>query len=100
MLQVITPVITMTPKHVVFKKVSRDKSVSSAQMDSGYSSRSKRIMGRFLCFYHCSFLEQGTEEACDPSVFQVAVYMAKRDFVDHCDTVDPVGESGFFQTAG
>ncbi|XP_036944232.1 S-arrestin-like isoform X2 [Acanthopagrus latus] len=45
-IKVITPVITMTPKHVVFKKVSRDKSV--------------------------------------------AVYMAKRDFVDHCDTVDPV----------
>uniref|UniRef100_A0A3Q3WK14 S-arrestin n=1 Tax=Mola mola TaxID=94237 RepID=A0A3Q3WK14_MOLML len=38
----------MSPKHVVFKKVSRDKSV--------------------------------------------AVYMAKRDFVDHCDFVDPVGE--------
>uniref|UniRef100_A0A3B3UKS8 S-arrestin n=1 Tax=Poecilia latipinna TaxID=48699 RepID=A0A3B3UKS8_9TELE len=37
----------MSPKHVVFKKVSRDKSV--------------------------------------------AVYMAKRDFVDHCDFVDPVG---------
>ncbi|XP_022594189.1 S-arrestin-like [Seriola dumerili] len=36
----------MSPKHVVFKKVSRDKSV--------------------------------------------AVYMAKRDFVDHCDFVDPV----------
>ncbi|KAF7650329.1 hypothetical protein LDENG_00127660 [Lucifuga dentata] len=36
----------MSPKHVVFKKVSRDKSVS--------------------------------------------VYMAKRDFVDHCDFVDPV----------
>ncbi|XP_070761350.1 S-arrestin-like isoform X1 [Enoplosus armatus] len=36
----------MSPKHVVFKKVSRDKSV--------------------------------------------AVYMAKRDFVDHCDYVDPV----------
>lgn len=27
-----------------------------------------------------------------PSQFQVAVYMAKRDFVDHCDFVDPVGE--------
>uniref|UniRef100_A0A8C4DVL2 S-arrestin n=1 Tax=Dicentrarchus labrax TaxID=13489 RepID=A0A8C4DVL2_DICLA len=26
----------------------------------------------------------------EPSVFQVAVYMAKRDFVDHCDFVDPV----------
>uniref|UniRef100_A0A671THG5 S-arrestin n=1 Tax=Sparus aurata TaxID=8175 RepID=A0A671THG5_SPAAU len=38
--------ITMSPKHVIFKKVSRDKSV--------------------------------------------AVYMAKRDFVDHCDVVDPV----------
>lgn len=25
-------------------------------------------------------------------VFQVAVYMGKRDFVDHCDFVDPVGE--------
>uniref|UniRef100_A0A671TL64 S-arrestin n=1 Tax=Sparus aurata TaxID=8175 RepID=A0A671TL64_SPAAU len=37
---------TMSPKHVIFKKVSRDKSV--------------------------------------------AVYMAKRDFVDHCDVVDPV----------
>ncbi|XP_039899306.1 S-arrestin-like [Simochromis diagramma] len=36
----------MSPKHVVFKKVSRDKSVT--------------------------------------------VYMAKRDFVDHCDFVDPV----------
>ncbi|KAI3353997.1 hypothetical protein L3Q82_018554 [Scortum barcoo] len=36
----------MSPKHVVFKKVSRDKSL--------------------------------------------AVYMAKRDFVDHCDFVDPV----------
>ncbi|XP_071352178.1 S-arrestin-like isoform X1 [Trachinotus anak] len=36
----------MSPKHVVFKKVSRDKSM--------------------------------------------AVYMAKRDFVDHCDFVDPV----------
>ncbi|XP_018560490.1 S-arrestin b [Lates calcarifer] len=36
----------MSPKHVVFKKISRDKSV--------------------------------------------AVYMAKRDFVDHCDFVDPV----------
>uniref|UniRef100_A0A671TL68 S-arrestin n=1 Tax=Sparus aurata TaxID=8175 RepID=A0A671TL68_SPAAU len=36
----------MSPKHVIFKKVSRDKSV--------------------------------------------AVYMAKRDFVDHCDVVDPV----------
>ncbi|KAM9853339.1 S-arrestin b [Aulostomus maculatus] len=36
----------MSPKHVVFKKVSRDKSV--------------------------------------------AVYMARRDFVDHCDHVDPV----------
>ncbi|XP_071387499.1 S-arrestin-like [Centroberyx affinis] len=36
----------MSPKHIVFKKVSRDKSV--------------------------------------------AVYMAKRDFVDHCDFVDPV----------
>ncbi|KAM9358837.1 S-arrestin-like [Symphorus nematophorus] len=36
----------MSPKHVVFKKVSRDKSV--------------------------------------------AVYMGKRDFVDHCDFVDPV----------
>ncbi|XP_060929837.1 S-arrestin-like isoform X1 [Limanda limanda] len=36
----------MSPKHVVFKKVSRDKSV--------------------------------------------AVYMAQRDFVDHCDFVDPV----------
>ncbi|XP_026219649.1 S-arrestin-like isoform X1 [Anabas testudineus] len=36
----------MSPKHVVFKKVSRDKSV--------------------------------------------AIYMAKRDFVDHCDFVDPV----------
>ncbi|TKS80513.1 S-arrestin Retinal S-antigen [Collichthys lucidus] len=39
-------VVTMSPKHVVFKKVSRDKSVT--------------------------------------------VYMAKRDFVDHCDFVDPV----------
>uniref|UniRef100_A0A8C2WZV4 S-arrestin n=1 Tax=Cyclopterus lumpus TaxID=8103 RepID=A0A8C2WZV4_CYCLU len=36
----------MSPKHVIFKKVSRDKSV--------------------------------------------AVYMSKRDFVDHCDYVDPV----------
>ncbi|XP_041920481.1 S-arrestin b isoform X1 [Alosa alosa] len=36
----------MSPKHVVFKKLSRDKSVG--------------------------------------------VYMAKRDFVDHCDSVDPV----------
>lgn len=25
-------------------------------------------------------------------VFQVVVYMGKRDFVDHCDFVDPVGE--------
>ncbi|MEQ2276281.1 hypothetical protein XENORESO_016971, partial [Xenotaenia resolanae] len=40
------PLVRMSPKHVVFKKVSRDKSV--------------------------------------------AVYMAKRDFVDHCDFVDPV----------
>uniref|UniRef100_A0A669C4L4 S-arrestin n=1 Tax=Oreochromis niloticus TaxID=8128 RepID=A0A669C4L4_ORENI len=42
----------MSPKHVVFKKVSRDKSVT--------------------------------------------VYMAKRDFVDHCDFVDPVGESRLY----
>lgn len=40
-------------------------------------------------------------------VFQVAVYMAKRDFVDHCDFVDPVGEfrlnlerSGLCRTTG
>lgn len=59
-----------------------------------------RIRGRFFFFYCFSFLEQGTDEACDPSVFQVAVYMAKRDFVDHCDVVDPVGESGFCQIAG
>ncbi|CDQ94358.1 unnamed protein product [Oncorhynchus mykiss] len=36
----------MSPKHVIFKKLSRDKSVG--------------------------------------------VYMAKRDFVDHCDSIDPV----------
>ncbi|KAE8294750.1 S-arrestin Retinal S-antigen [Larimichthys crocea] len=44
--QCCSQVVTMSPKHVVFKKVSRDKSVT--------------------------------------------VYMAKRDFVDHCDFVDPV----------
>uniref|UniRef100_A0A3P8VPU4 S-arrestin n=1 Tax=Cynoglossus semilaevis TaxID=244447 RepID=A0A3P8VPU4_CYNSE len=38
----------MSPKHVIFKKVSKDKSVT--------------------------------------------VYMGRRDFVDHCDFVDPVGE--------
>lgn len=27
------------------------------------------------------------------TVLQVAVYMGKRDFVDHCDFVDPVGEN-------
>ncbi|KAG8001724.1 Autophagy-related protein 16-1 [Nibea albiflora] len=44
--QYCSQVVTMSPKHVVFKKVSRDKSVT--------------------------------------------VYIAKRDFVDHCDFVDPV----------
>uniref|UniRef100_A0A672SUK8 Uncharacterized protein n=1 Tax=Sinocyclocheilus grahami TaxID=75366 RepID=A0A672SUK8_SINGR len=44
-----------TPKHVIYKKLSRDKSVS-------------------LC----------------PSF--VGVYMEKRDFVDHCEFVDPVGD--------
>uniref|UniRef100_A0A673KQS2 Uncharacterized protein n=1 Tax=Sinocyclocheilus rhinocerous TaxID=307959 RepID=A0A673KQS2_9TELE len=39
----------MSPKHVIYKKLSRDKSVG--------------------------------------------VYMGKRDFVDHCDFVDPVGKS-------
>lgn len=29
-------------------------------------------------------------------VFQVAVYMGKRDFVDHCDFVDPVGERSIY----
>uniref|UniRef100_A0A8C1WRZ2 Uncharacterized protein n=1 Tax=Cyprinus carpio TaxID=7962 RepID=A0A8C1WRZ2_CYPCA len=38
----------MSPKHVIYKKLSRDKSVG--------------------------------------------VYMGKRDFVDHCEFVDPVGE--------
>ncbi len=77
-LQVVTSAFAMSPKHVVFKKISRDKSVSCAEM----------LRGVLLCFEHWSSLEQSTE----PSVLQVAVYMAKRDFVDHGDLVDPVGE--------
>lgn len=71
--------ITMSPKHVVYKKVSRDKSVSCCCFCC-WTPAVKRCLRWFR--------ESNTVR----TVFQVAVYMGKRDFVDHCDFVDPVGE--------
>lgn len=41
----------------------------------------------------CCDHTSGLNKSCDWSV-QLTVYLGKRDFVDHLDHVDPVGESG------
>lgn len=79
-------IITMSPKHVIFKKVSRDKSVSWGYCCCCFTPAAKWFPRWF----------GGVQSLTLSTVFQVAVYMGKRDFVDHCDFVDPVGERSIY----
>lgn len=45
----------------------------------------------FIKYSNCPPTQLRSTNDVSP-VFQVAIYMGKRDFVDHCDFVDPVGE--------
>ncbi|KAA0702402.1 S-arrestin Retinal S-antigen [Triplophysa tibetana] len=60
----------MSPKHIIYKKLSRDKSSTLC-----------------VCVVICV---RAVIEFNLCVMSQVGVYMGKRDFVDHCDFVDPV----------